>query len=172
MNIFYLDKDIKNCAQYHCDRHVVKMILETAQILCTVLWANNMLAPYRPTHKNHPSVLWAGRSLSNWQWLKNLATELNKEFQYRFNHTKNHKSYDVILTLTPPPIPDLGFSDIIQVMPEEFKQTDPVLAYREYFIIRKSHLAKWTKRPTPDWFRNSFLLTKNKTPDISIGNSE
>lgn len=57
MNIFYLDDDIETCARYHCDKHVIKMILESAQILCTVLWINQIPAPYRSTHKHHPCVI-------------------------------------------------------------------------------------------------------------------
>ena len=152
MNIFYLDENIETCARYHCDAHVIKMILESAQILCTVLWLNNIDSPYRPTHKNHPCVLWAGESLSNWIWLKNLAGALNNEYKYRFSHNKNHKSYDVILSLQTPPIPDLGLTAIVQAMPEEYKNKNPVLAYRQYFISRKYHPAKWTKREVPSWF--------------------
>ena len=35
MNIFYLSTNTDECARYHCDKHVVKMILETAQMLST-----------------------------------------------------------------------------------------------------------------------------------------
>lgn len=110
MNIFYFDDHIETCARYHCDAHVIKMILESAQILCTVLHMNHIQAPYRPTHKSHPCVVWANRSLSNWIWLKNLAEALNQEYRYRFHHDNNHKSYDVIVSLHPPVIPDLGFT--------------------------------------------------------------
>ena len=152
MNIFYLDSDIESCARFHCDKHVIKMILESAQILCTVLWMYDIPAPYRSTHKHHPCVIWANESLSNWLWLKELAYALNKEYQYRFNHQKNHKSYDVILTLKSPPVIDLGLTKQPQVLPEEFKQVDPVRAYRAYYKDCKRHLAQWTKREVPSWF--------------------
>lgn len=152
MNIFYLDKDIKACAHYHCDKHVIKMILESAQILCSVLWLNHIEAPYKFTHRHHPSVLWANESLSNWYWLKNLAGALNEEYQYRFNHSKNHRSYDVILSLRPPPIDDIGLTAVPQVLPDEFKQSSPVLAYRQYYAYKKSHFARWTKRAVPQWY--------------------
>lgn len=152
MNIFYFDTDVERCARYHCDAHVVKMILESAQILCTVLWINNVPAPYRPTHKNHPSVLWANQSLSNWCWLRDLARTLNQEYQYRFNHDVNHRSYNVIMGLPLPPIADDGLTAIPQVMPPEYQDASPVIAYRHYFSCRKTHIAKWTKRPVPDWF--------------------
>jgi len=152
MNIFYLDPDIETCARCHCDKHVIKMILESAQILCTVLWIHDIPAPYRATHQYHPCVLWANESLSNWLWLKDLTKALNKEYQYRFNHEKNHKSYEVILTLDPPLLVDLGLTKRPQALPDEFKQKDPVEAYRTYYKIRKGHLAHWTKRETPAWF--------------------
>ncbi|STX27926.1 Uncharacterised protein [Legionella beliardensis] len=152
MNIFYFDEDIQTCALYHCDAHVVKMILESAQILCTVLWINNIPAPYRPTHQSHPCVLWANQSLANWNWLKDLSGALNEEYKYRFNRDKNHKSYDVVLALDPPPLPDLGLTKITQVLPDEYRHENPVLAYRQYFRGHKSHLAKWTKRDIPVWF--------------------
>ena len=104
-------------------------------------------------------MVWANQSLSNWIWLKNLAAALNQEFRYRFNHDKNHKSYDVIASLQRPPIPDLGLTEMPQVMPEEYKHKNPVIAYRQYFTARKFHLAKWTKRETPYWF--TAILTSN-----------
>ena len=58
MNIFILDKDPKTAAEYHCDKHVLKMILETAQMLCTAHWETGGQAPYRATHKNHPCTKW------------------------------------------------------------------------------------------------------------------
>ena len=152
MNIFYLDSNIEACARYHCDKHVIKMILESAQILCTVLWMHNIYAPYQATHQHHPCVLWANESLSNWLWLKDLAASLNKEYRYRFNHEKNHKSYDVILNLENPPLADFGLTEQPRVMPDEFKQADPVRAYRAYYKNRKQHLAHWTKRAIPEWF--------------------
>ena len=63
MNIFKLDATPELCAQVHCDKHVSKMILESAQMLCTVFWSNNQTAPYKPVHAKHPCTLWAGASL-------------------------------------------------------------------------------------------------------------
>lgn len=57
MNIFYLSRDPVLCAEMHCDKHVVKMILETAQLLSTAHWELGSTAPYKPTHKNHPLAL-------------------------------------------------------------------------------------------------------------------
>lgn len=158
LNIFYLDSDITKCARFHADKHVIKMILESAQVLCSVLWMHGIRAPYKPTHLKHPCVLWANHSLSNWYWLKDLAGALNEEYKYRFNHENNHKSYDVILSLETPPLIDLGLTERPQVMPDEFKHIDAVSAYRHYYKVGKSHLAQWTKREAPDWFFDEKYL--------------
>ena len=92
MNIFILDHDIQSCARYHADQHVGKMILESAQILCSVANAHGQDTPYKTTHSGHPCTLWAGASLSNWRWLKRLALALNDEFKYRYDRSKDHKS--------------------------------------------------------------------------------
>lgn len=152
MNIFILDRDHKKCAIYHYDKHVVKMILESAQILCTVLWQSGLSAPYRPTHLRHPCVLWAGESLDNWRWLRKLLFELNKEYRYRFDRTVNHRSYEVIKTLLEPRIKNKGLTPHAQVLPQKYFQKNEVEAYREYYRVEKFHLAKWTKREIPPWF--------------------
>ena len=98
MNIFILDKDVKKCAQYHCDKHVVKMILETAQLLCGVhhVTAHDTAhVPYKLSHKNHPCAIWARESFSNYVYLCELGLELCKEYTHRYG--KRHKSLDVIL---------------------------------------------------------------------------
>lgn len=152
MNIFYLDCDLTKCAQYHCDKHVVKMVLESAQILCTVMHENGMRAPYKSTHVKHPCVIWAGLSLDNWLWLKAFALELNKEYQYRFDHQEPHKSALVIDALQSPPIAAGGITDRPQVMPAEYQVVgNPVAAYRQFYLGEKRRLLKYTRRSLPDW---------------------
>ena len=152
MNIFFLDHNLTLCAQSHCDQHVVKMILESAQILCTVLHQQGMEAPYRPTHQNHPCVLWAGKSLDNWLWLKNLISELNKEYQYRFMHDEPHRSAQVVSLLSLPPIPSVGVTERPQVVPEQYKVPgDPVIAYRRFYLGEKRRLLTYTRRTPQKW---------------------
>ena len=85
MNIFFLDFDTNKCAEYHCDKHVVKMILETAQLLCGVHHMviherlSNDQVPYKLSHKNHPCAIWTRESLSNYLYLCDLGLELCKE---------------------------------------------------------------------------------------------
>jgi hypothetical protein len=157
MNIFILDTDLQTCSQYHADQHVVKMILESAQMLCTVLNKNGMRAPYRSTHTNHPCTLWAGESLANWRWLQALALNLNQEYRYRFDSDQDHKSAIVARDLPEPPIDDLGITEFAQAMPDEYKVPgDAVLAYRRFYLAEKSAFATWTKRPVPDWYQRGL----------------
>jgi hypothetical protein len=95
MNIFLLDENPQINAQYHCDKHVVKMILETAQLLCS---ANHLCGdgdpPYKLAHKNHPVTKWVRASYLNYLWLLDLVDEMHKEWQFRYGD-KIHKSYIV-----------------------------------------------------------------------------
>lgn len=152
MNIFYLDNNIKKCAQSHCDTHVIKMILESAQILCTVLHHTGQHAPYKATHEKHPCTVWAGASLDNWLWLRELGRELNNEYQYRFNHDTPHKSFLVINQLAIPELNSIGITTRPQAMDDKYKVPgNPVQAYRQYYLAKKSHLLKYTKRAKPKW---------------------
>lgn len=148
MNIFYLDRDIDCAVRYHCDSHVVKMCLETTQILCTALHRYDQLARYKPTHAKHPSVLWAGDSLEHFQWLKRFGKALCAEYTYRYE--KRHASEAVIDGLPDaPPLPHAGWLEPPQAMPDACKRDDPVDGYRAYYAAEKAHFAKWTKRPVP-----------------------
>ena len=159
MNIFVLDTDIQKCAEYHADQHVGKMILESTQMLCTVLYKNGVKAPYKPTHTRHPCTLWAGKSLSNWKWLQSLAASLNKEYKYRFEHSKDHSSAVVAENLPDPPVEDLGLTEFAQAMPEAYKVPgNAVKAYRNFYNAEKAGFAVWTKRPVPAWFMSKPRL--------------
>jgi len=152
MNIFYLDKDIDKCAKYHCDKHVVKMILEYSQLLCSVHWTIGTEAPYKLTHKNHPCSIWARASLSNYQYLVSLASRLCEEYTFRYN--KSHKSETVInwCKANTPRINDIGFTDPPKAMPDEYKVSSVISSYRIYYMADKSSFATWKNRETPDWF--------------------
>ena len=153
MNIFVLSSTPQASAQMHCDKHVSKMILESAQMLCTALWSNGESAPYKAVHAKHTCTVWAAESLENWQWLRELATYLNEEFCWRYDRTTNHKSMDVINSLSSPPIESKGLQQHPQCMPDQYKSTNPVTAYRNYYIGEK-HFAQWTRREIPEWYKN------------------
>ena len=155
MNIFYVDSDPAIAAQSLNDKHVVKMILESAQLLCAAFPKGT--APYKKTHVNHPSSLWTRATKSNFMWLVSHALAMCEEYTYRYG--KTHKSQNVIMWcvanieraefslskdwLTPMP----------QCMPEQYKVPgDSVAAYRAYYIGDKARFSKWTKRNPPEWF--------------------
>ncbi|MCF7886737.1 MAG: pyrimidine dimer DNA glycosylase/endonuclease V [Candidatus Marinimicrobia bacterium] len=161
MNIFVLDNDIKKCAHYHCDQHVIKMILESTQILCTALNLKGYKTPYKSTHTKHPCVKWVGKSYSNFKWLTELAYELNGEYKYRYEKDTDHKSIATLESIQQYSYEDLGLMEFVQAMPEEYKVPgDPVQAYRNFYNYDKSRFATWTKRPQPPWFQVKY---NNKT---------
>ena len=147
MNIFILDRDPLVSAQYHADKHCGKMILESAQMLSTVLGG-----PYRPTHQKHPCTLWVAKSRQNAVWLCTLAMGLNAEWRDRYGHTRNHKSWEVIAPLWEKTytLPDEGLTPFILAMPDEYKTDDPVESYRAYY--RSKPFVAWERGPTPDWY--------------------
>ena len=159
MNIFFLDNDVKKCAQYHCDKHVVKMILETAQLLCGAHWATDSqyFIPYKMSHKNHPCSIWTRESLSNYILLCELGLELCEEYTYRYG--KRHKSQDVIewCLVHKPNIPDVGLTEPAKAMPDEYKTDSVVESYRNYYMGAKSDFAKWKNREKPFWFEEKVL---------------
>ena len=72
MNIFYLDKDPELAAIYQYNKHVVKMILESAQMLCTAhRYYGNEDVPYKTAHLNHPSTIWCRQNSKQYMWLYN-----------------------------------------------------------------------------------------------------
>lgn len=150
MNIFYLAHDVDECAQYHCDKHVVKMITEYAQLLSTTVRMSGIDAGYRITHKNHPCAKWARDSLSNWRYLKRLTKALHDEYHYRYG--KVHKSWLVADSLPEPNIPDVGVTRLPRAMPDCYKVDDVVESYRNYYSGAKQHIAKWKNRQQPEWY--------------------
>ena len=176
MNIFYLDENFETAAKQHVDKHVVKMIIEYAQLMSTAhrmldgtqyiddssgrrikRWrhpSDNMDAVlYKASHINHPSAIWARETFTNYMWLYSLWEELCKEYTHRYGkvHLTQQKLEDV-LNMPPTGIPDGPLTKMPQAMPDDVKHEDSILAYREYYRIYKNGMAKWTKRETPEWY--------------------
>ena len=150
MNIFVLDENPSLAAKYHCDKHVVKMILESAQMLSTI---NPSPSSYKPTHKNHPCTLWAAASFNNYQWLYRLALALGDEYTYRYG--KVHKSIGVILSLpNPKHLPNTPRTPFALAMPDQYKSACAIESYRAYYVNEKKDILKYTKRAIP-----SFITT-------------
>lgn len=157
MNIFYLHQDPKTCARWHCDKHVVKMILESAQMLCTahrVVDESEEEILYRAAYVKHPSTQWAMKSLGNYDYLYRLFTNLCREYTYRYEgvHLTDSKLRERLWS-PPQAMKDYGFVPPPQAMPEDVKHPDTITAYRQYYRKHKSHIHKYTKREVPSFLR-------------------
>lgn len=153
MNIFFLDYNPKKCAEFHNDKHVVKMILETAQLLCGVHWMTGSEAPYKLSHANHPCSKWAREDLNNYLWLCELGLNLCWEYKHRYG--KTHKTYETIIWCCDnhPLIPDNKMTTPALAMPDYCKiGSNPILSYRNYYLTEKKHFSKWKNREVPNWF--------------------
>lgn len=165
MNIFFLDKCPVKSAKYMCDKHIVKMIVESAQLLSSVIHEkidNDIILKniYKSTHKNHPMTLWVKKSSKNFEWLLFHSIELLKQYTERYK--KVHKTFTIInfiyhlynenflnfvnCNFTIPPL----------CMPDYCKiDGDYVLSYRNYYKLEKIKFAKWKNSNIPFWF-NQF----------------
>ena len=167
MNIFYIDRDPKIAAQMMCDKHVVKMILESAQMLCTahrVLDGDDYAdryGLYKMVHKNHPSTIWARSGGLNYSWLYDHMRGLMQEYTYRYGKIHATERLNMGLSSRPQNMDDdAPFTDPPQCMPDYCKGEDTVLAYQNYYILEKSGFARWTKRETPVFFVEKYDATR------------
>lgn len=177
MNIFYLDNDTEKCAEYHVDKHVVKMILEYCQLLST---AHRLLdgvqepgisktgrnvkryrlmdardqKVYQATHINHPSAVWARASEENYLWLADLLNKLSKEYTRRYGKIHKCESDGLIALLQQAPrgIANSKFTQPTPAMPDEYKSDDSIESYRTYYIRDKYRMASWKTRDIPVWY--------------------
>jgi hypothetical protein len=156
MNIFVLDNDPIECAKLHCDKHVVKMILETAQLLCTAIHTytnGELVPPYKPTHKNHPCTVWVRESIENFMWTADLGVQLALEYEHRYG--KQHKSAGVIswCLMNCPRFPHVPMTDHVLCMPDECKQDGlAIQSYINYYILKAQTMdMRYTNRERPDW---------------------
>lgn len=176
MNIFYLNNDPRKCAREHCDKHVVKMIIEYAQLMSTAhrvldgemyigLTANGRKIKrwrlddareeglMKASHVNHPSNIWARASNNNYNWLYFLWRELCKEYTHRYGKHHACEKYAPLLQNPPGAIPTDCLREPPPAMPDECKiKGDSIASYKKYYITEKSTFAKWTKRNIPKWF--------------------
>ena len=150
MNIFYLDKCPVKAAQYQYNKHVVKMVLESAQMLCTahhLIMGDDADVPYKIAHPKHPSTKWVTYSASNYAWLYQHMLALGDEYTKRYGkvHLTITKCKDKLAKL-PGGIFNVGFSEPPQAMPDEYKvEGDSSKAYWNYYIGDKRHIANIKK---------------------------
>ena len=159
MNIFHIDEDPVQSARWLVDKHL-KMLLESCQMLCTNYHLQDIDAPYRKTHENHPSTKWARASYDNCLWLIEHAFTIADEYTVRYG--KVHKSQQVLewcednlwrLSFDSKDLQKFAIAikddSICRTMPE-FNEDDPVAAYRLFYKYDKAHLHQW-KRNKPEW---------------------
>ena len=159
MNIFYFYDNPIQSAQAQPDKMLVKMPLETAQMLCTAHreldgdeYADEV-GLYKKAYLNHPCSIWARATHKNYYWLLKHFLALGNEYTFRYG--KTHKSVDRLsraLAQLPGNIPLNAMTPVPQAMPDQYKNNDPVKAYRDYCINEKTY-AKWEKgRDKPEWW--------------------
>jgi len=178
MNVFYLSKNTKHCAMLHCDKHVVKMCIEYAQLLSTAhrvidgaqyldrTKAGRKIVRYRldehddvvykACHVNHPSAVWTRESYANYMWLHDMWRHLAQEYTHRYG--KEHECWRKlghILSEAPSNIQDRPFTEPPPAMkqyPQCIVEGDSIASYRNYYCEAKAYFARWTNREIPPWF--------------------
>jgi len=182
MNIFYVHKDPVVAAKMLIDKHVVKMIIESAQMLSTAhrlhdgeqyedrtkagrrikRWRLEDKSDediiYKASHIKHPSTVWVMASAYNYKWLYNHMVALNDEFKLRYNHTVDHMTIRKLGKILFNPPKNISLSTIqtdpTPAMPDECKiPGDVVGSYRKYYVMKKKEMASW-KAPSqpPQWY--------------------
>jgi len=161
MNIFYLHCNPRTAAEMMCDKHIVKMLLETGQILSTVhdIYGVHQDGMYKPTHRKHPSTIWASENVLQYDWVYQHFCALNDEYWFRYG--KDHLTFKKLNDLVwrcPVGMPLGKFKEPPLAMPDDVKtEGDAVKSYRDYYNKHKHSFAKWTKREVPDWFESVFV---------------
>ena len=158
MNIFHLNECPELSVKPMYNKHVVKMILETAQLLCTAhhIYNNGDNVPYKMTHKNHPSTIWARENTANYNWLYCHFIALCDEYTYRYGkvHSTDTK-LRIALQQIPTNIPEKHMTPFKLAMgsnPECILE-DAVESYRRFYETKQKRFTMvWTKRPVPKWF--------------------
>jgi hypothetical protein len=178
MNIFFLHRCPRRAARYAVDKHVVKMLLETCQLLYTCHHATGSTAlheapfrtgtverGYKKLNPNHPCGKWLRASSVHYLWLSTYGMALLAEYDHRYGSTKTtktktttpikrHACAEHILWLhhNPPPfLQNYGWATPALAMPDIYKSGDPVASYRRYYLGDKQHILKWTGRHVPHW---------------------
>jgi hypothetical protein len=160
VNIFMVDSDPVIAAQSLCNRHVVKMILESSQLLCTAHHVLGTGVPstdkvkfYKSTHKNHPCSIWTRKCQNNYVWLARHAKALAKEYTFRYG--KRHKS-EATIDYCSENIPLIEVHPSITTpalaMPPEYKIGDTVESYRAYYRYKAKTIDfRYSGRKIPSW---------------------
>ena len=182
MNIFVLDESPEVAAKYHCNKHVVKMILESGQMMCTAHYTHglrsigkelsdfkrvrdakahaienldaNILPPWSLSHTRHPCTVWTALNTGNYKWHLRLMRALLDQYTERYQKIhKAESTYSWLENNIPINMMTGDKTAHPQCMPDSCKSTSPVDAYRKYYTNFKQHIAVWEPRSkTPEWY--------------------
>jgi hypothetical protein len=178
MNIFVLDEQPEIAAQMMCDKHVVKMIVESCQLMSTahhVLDGEQLVVDTgkrkyttsictkknicKATMINHPCSIWVRESRKNYMWLWKHAYSLCKEYSARYGKVHSMEAMLMDGLYSPPVnIPRGKRTQFVQAMPDQYKNENPVIGYRQYYLAEKTRFAKWKTGVIPAWFSASDPL--------------
>jgi hypothetical protein len=183
LNLFILDKDPVKAAQLQCDKHVVKMIVESAQMLST---AHRMLdgslkrAPsksgktmskhwvhpdsnldavlYKAVHMAHPCTVWTMQSNNNYNWHYVHFVALCDEYTYRYGKVHSTDTLLREVLRAPPRNIPVGYLTqqplAMKSNPECMFPNDPVKSYRMFYQTKQERFKMaWSKRDVPEWFK-------------------
>ena len=194
MNIFYVDSDPEVAARNMVDKHVVKMILETAQLLSTAhrvidgeeyvgqsqsgrkakrwrLSGNVDAIMYAATHINHPSAVWVRENSANYAWLYDHLLALGREYTHRYGRT--HLTIDKLKDILEDAPENIEQSNVMTKMPscmdkQYIVSLDPITNYRNYYNYGKTDLLRWSNRPPPQWIDGTIVMTDGKKQIYTI----
>ena len=182
MNIFYLHEDPIQNAKWHIDKHIVKMPIEYAQLMSTahrLLDGEMYLGKtaigrnikrwrlhderedilYKASHINHPSAIWVRESIENYFQMYKLYMAVLAEFTNRYGKIHGSSKPSIALIRPPSNIPMVKGTQLPQCMPEICKvKNNPILAYRNYYIVEKNSFASWKNREIPEWFQTKDIM--------------
>lgn len=150
---------------FHADKHIVKMPTETAQMLSFAyhhndLWSSELpdyIMSFSKTHDLHPCSKWMRESLDNWLYTAEFGMALYDEYQFRFNKPDKHqRAYNIFKFAleNPPNLPNIGLTPFAEAMDDSHRiYSNPIQNYRNYYLMAKAHLFKWTNRNIPYWIQ-------------------
>jgi len=180
MNRFIIEEDVEAIAKSLCDKHVVKMPLEEAQMLCTSIWHH---APeyaaehelYKPVHQKHPCTLWAMKTRANFIFSFNLYTAMLCEYHYRYGkwhgagnpsttnvnarpqHLLYAKKFIPEGDMTPHPQCFSGHDDL------KTDEDYPIEAYRAFYRVDKLSFARYNHgRNMPQWLYKTISVAEKE----------
>lgn len=173
MNIFVLDECPITAARMMCDKHIPKMVVETAQMMASALRRHDAPdevmpltqrgTPYKGGYHHHPCTKWAGDTQLNFLWLMHHGFALCQEYVNRFHRYhacqmpiyEMGELYNIVPAGTLTPFARAFNAEKYPFLYDE-EQYTAVEAYRTYYQLDKARFAEWRKgTPAPSWWANN-----------------